>query len=156
MHRENTDLMALAATMPANDLRGPVVYTTATPLMGLEPALTQFGYGPGGRVTFTSQVSNRSCYDIQAVYEGINDWEASVVFPKQTFDPSFYAPLHTTTSTTTVTTTAPPNTTTTTTTVMAPFVPVTAPDPFPEAFQQRSLHYRSALNSGELNFLRDC
>ena len=68
-------------------------------------------------------------YDLQAVYEGVNNWNASIVFPKTDLpNPTFY--------------TSPP------------FVPVTAPDPFPEGFQQRSLHMYSTLNSGELNFLR--
>jgi hypothetical protein len=153
MHREGTDLVALAAQMGANDLRGTVEDPTAVPLVGLDPALTNFSYGPGGRIAFTSQVARCSHYDVQAVYEGINDWNASIVFPKTNLDPSFYPPNGATTSTTTTTTTNPPNTTTVTTTT-GPIV--TAPAPFPEGFQQRSLHYRSSLNSGELNFLRDC
>jgi hypothetical protein len=35
-----------------------------------------------------------------------------------------------------------------------PFLPVQPGPPFPEGFEQRSLHYRSNYHSGEINFLR--
>jgi hypothetical protein len=140
MHRENTDLVALAGAMNAMDPRGTVADPLGMPSPGLDPALTQFGYGPGGRITFTSQVSRYSCYDIQAVYEGINDWEASIVFPKQAI---LVVPDAN-------------NAVAGTQFVIPPSPNTEPPQPFPEGFQQRSLHYRSALNSGELNFLREC
>lgn len=162
LHRDSTDLVALAAQMPnsfpANAPSG------ITP--GVEPDFEQFDHGPGGRVTFTSQIGNCTCYDVQAVYEGINDWNASIVFPKQALTPVFYTPgIPGTTTTTTTTTIAPvpPSTTTTTTTTTSTHTTFTNPNviptgdepppPFPEGFEQRSLHYRSDMNSVELNFL---
>jgi hypothetical protein len=117
MHREGTEMVPLAAQMVTNDSRG-----TAG-----DPALTNFGYGPGGRVAFTSQVGNCTGYDVQAVYEGINNWDASIVFPKEAL------------------TVLP---------IVIPPSPNTEPGPpFPEGFEQRSLHYRSNMNSVELNWL---
>lgn len=128
MSRDETDLAALEAQMRLNDLAGTetIVTPPAVPVP-LVPQTEQFGYGPGGRITFTSQIARCAGYDVQAVYEGINDWNSSIVFPKQTL-PDFIQVI-------------PPNPNT------------NPPDPFPEGFQQRSLHYRSTLNSGELNFL---
>jgi hypothetical protein len=154
LHRDSTDLMALAMQMPNS-------FPTALPDQGLngDPSFEQFDHGPGGRVTFTSQVGNCPCYDVQAVYEGINDWNASIVFPKTAITPVFYTPGVATTTTTTVTVVNPPTTTTTTTTTGPAFppapapIPLQPPAPFPEGFQQRSLHYRSDMNSVELNWL---
>jgi hypothetical protein len=118
MSREHTDLLALANQMVANDVNG-----TVSPA-GFE----NFGEGPGGRVSFMSQVGRCVGWDLQAAYEGINNWNASIVFPKTTID---NVPL-----------TIPP-------------VPDTEPPaPFPQEFQQRSLHYRSNYNSGEINFYK--
>lgn len=119
MSREKTDLLDLSDTMFAN-LPGGIPEDS-------DPAFEQFSYGPGGRITFASQVSQCAGYDLQAVYEGINDWNASVVYPKEALDvPALVIPPD----------------------------PDTEPGvPFPEGFQQRSLHYRSNFNSGELNFL---
>ncbi|HVT27457.1 MAG TPA: hypothetical protein VHE81_05505 [Lacipirellulaceae bacterium] len=134
MTRESTDLNALWNQMMANDLTGTVVDPTANPLVGLTPELEQFDHGPGGRITFTSQVARCTAYDVQAAYEGINDWNASIVFPKQTFD-NVALPI-------------PPNTT-----GDATGIDTEPGGPFPQEFQQRSLSYRSDLNSGELNFI---
>ncbi len=143
MHRESTDLNALWTQMMANDLTGTVVDPTAMPLVGLTPELEQFDHGPGGRITFTSQVARCTGYDVQAVYEGINDWNASIVFPKQTFD-NVALPI-------------PPLTGTSPGGMAVPTGLNTEPGgPFPQEFQQRSLQYRSNLNSGELNFLTNC
>ena len=49
-------------------------------------------HGPGGRITFTSQIARCAGYDVQAVYEGINDWNASIVFPKTAL-PAFVLPI---------------------------------------------------------------
>ncbi len=123
MSRDTTDLIALAAAMPGSF---PADAPSGIP-EGVDPAFENFSYGPGGRVTFASQVSRCVGYDLQAVYEGINDWNASIVYPKEAID-------------------VPP--------LVIPPEPDTEPGaPFPEGFQQRSLHYRSDLNSGELNFL---
>jgi hypothetical protein len=170
LHRDSTDLVALASAMPAS-FTGPNV-PSGIP-NGVDPDFEQFGYGPGGRITFTSQVGNCTGYDVQAAYEGINNWNASIVFPKQPLTPIFYTPgipqTTTTTSSTNTTVTAvtgtPPNTTTTTTTnntntsstgityPLNPPLPLQPPAPFPEGFEQRSLHYRSDINSVELNWL---
>lgn len=123
MSRDTTDLIALAAAMPDSF---PPDAPSGIP-DGIDPGFEQFSYGPGGRVTFASQVSRCAGYDLQAVYEGINDWNASIVYPKEALDvPALVIPPD----------------------------PDTEPGaPFPEGFQQRSLHYRSNYNSGELNFL---
>lgn len=72
MSRDETDLTALSDQMIANDPTG-----TAG-----DPQLENFDYGPGGRITFTSQVPRCIGYQVQAVYEGIIDWDAAIVYPK--------------------------------------------------------------------------
>jgi hypothetical protein len=121
MLREDADLAALEAGMRAMDATG-----TIDGLGGdLIPMVEQFDHGPGGRVSFISKFPHYN-WQMHAGYEGIEEWNASVVFPK--------TPL-------------PPLPT-------LPFPPLTPPlDQL--AFQQRSLHYRSTLHSGELNFVRD-
>lgn len=117
MSRESTDLEALEAAMEAD-------HAGETDLV--DPTFEQFDRGPGGRIVLMSQPSPCVGYQIQAVYEGIEDWDASVVFEKQDLEPTFFpAPL-----------------------------PVQPGDPFPEGFEQRSLHYSSSFHSGELNFMR--
>jgi hypothetical protein len=124
MTREWTDLAALDAQMRANDLRGTRFGTT-----DLVPEVEQFDYAPGGRVWMTSKLPC-SNWQMHAGYEGIEEWNASLVFPKQVLDvPDFEFP------------TEP--------------VPL-PPAPFAEGTEQRSLHYRSSLHSGELNFVRTC
>lgn len=138
MSRDDTDLLALADAMDTNFNLGNLGI-----LGNGDPDLEQFDRGPGGRITFTSQISKRARYDVQAVYEGINNWDASVVFPKQIFN-NVALPI-------------PPLTGTQTTTANGVITQTgvnTLPGgPFPQQLQQRSLHYRSTLNSGELNFL---
>jgi hypothetical protein len=125
LHRQPTDLATILGQMPAS-------FPTALPDQGLvgDASFEQFDHGPGGRVTFTSQVARCAGYDLQAVYEGVNDWNASIVFPKEDL-PAFAFPI-------------------------PPFPNTEPPAPFPEGFQQRALYYRSSLNSGELNFVRNC
>ena len=102
MTREDANLPALqAATMEV-----------------LPPEIVeQFEYAPGGRVSFISKVPHYS-WQMHAGYEGIEEWNAAIVYPKE---------------------------------------PVVAP-PLPPVFpsEQRTLHYRSSLHSGELNFVRLC
>jgi hypothetical protein len=71
MMREETDLAALVNLSDE----------TSTGLAQGSPDLEQFDYGPGGRVTFISKVP---CYNWQMhfAYEGIEEWNASVVYPK--------------------------------------------------------------------------
>jgi hypothetical protein len=160
--REHTNLDLLTDAMPGS-IPGPFFPTLPQGngiLTNSVPALEQFSHGPGGRITFTSQIARCTGYDVQAVYEGVNDWNASIVYPVQEFHVPFYTPVITSTTTTTTNTntgggTPPSVTTTTTQTTTGPFSPTTAPLPFAEEFQQRSLHYYSSLNSGELNFLRE-
>lgn len=126
MHREGADLDLLVNGME-NSFLGLPQGNGIDPGIGV-PATEQFNNGPGGRITFTSQIGRCTAYDVQAVYEGINDWDASIVYPKQALPP-FGA-------------------------FVIPPTPNTEPGaPFPEGFQQRALHYRSNLNSAELNFL---
>ncbi len=117
MHRDDTNLDALIDQMIVNDP------ATAVGTPGTE----QFGYGPGGRISFTSQVGRCANYDIQVVYEGINNWDSSIVFPLQQVPVTFYTD--------------------------EPALPVQPPPPFPEGFEQRSLHYQSNINSVELNWM---
>lgn len=127
LSREQTNLTALVQQMRDSY---PFMSSDGTPAgdgTTQPPFSENFHYGPGGRITFASQIARCTGYDLQAVYEGINDWNASLVFPKEALEPV---------------------------TLVIPPVPDTEPPPpFPEGFQQRSLHYRSNLNSGELNFM---
>jgi hypothetical protein len=167
MSREDADLDEIEEEMIDNhegeeDLEGPVQ--------------ENFGFGPGGRITFTSQVPHYVGYQVQAAYEGIEAWESSIVFEIEDFEPEFFTAVittetetetETTTTTTTTTVGMPGNDTVTTvteteteteTTVTHEYelgpLPIQPGDPFPEGFEQRSLHYRANYHSGELNFLR--
>jgi hypothetical protein len=112
MFREDANLAALAATpfMPG-DPPPPLPYLT-----------DQFDYEPGGRVSFTSKLP-RYNWQMHAGYEGIEEWNASVVYPK-------ISPM-------------PDNLD-----FVGEFIS-------PDSSEQTSLHYRSSLHSGELNFVRD-
>jgi hypothetical protein len=129
MTRDETDLNALMDQMVINNMFMSADGSAAGGGTTGVPQLEQFSHGPGGRITFTSQIARCAGYDVQAVYEGINDWNASVVFPKTAL-PELVPPF-----------------------VIPPFPNTEPPPPFPEGFQQRSLHYRSTVNSGELNFI---
>ncbi len=131
MSRERTDLGALEAQMIANN----ATFSNSSPASPAgggtvgDPGFENFSYGPGGRISFMSQVGRCVGWDLQAAYEGINDWDASIVYP------------------TTLVNNVP---------LVIPPVPNTEPPaPFPQEFQQRSLHYRSNYNSGELNFFKN-
>lgn len=106
MSRDETNPTALIDQMFANNNNG----------FSGPPQLENFDYGPGGRLTITSQVPRYVGYQIQAAYEGIINWDAAVVFPKTT--PVGGAGLDST--------------------------------------QQRSLHYTSDYNSGEINWVTSC
>jgi hypothetical protein len=139
LHREDTDLPVLQTQMIANNANNFMSSNGTAAAGGTvgNPDLEHFDHGPGGRVTFTSQVSQCKYFDVQAVYEGVNDWDSYIVFPA-TIISNTALPI-------------PPLTGT----VGFPQTGVnTLPGgPFPQEFQQRSLHYESSLNSGELNFL---
>lgn len=91
------------------------------------PTREQFDRGAGGRVMLMSQVGRCVGWDLQVAYEGVPEWHSSIVYPKQTVP-------------------APPF-------VIQPDPDTEPPPPFPERFEQRSLHYTSSLHSGALNFL---
>ena len=97
MSREDTDLAALTAAMPTSFPVGG-----ASGIVG-SPTPEQFDRGPGGRITFMSQIGRCRGWDMQGAYEGVTEWNASVVYPIQNFDPVFYSPVITTTTTTAVT-----------------------------------------------------
>jgi hypothetical protein len=122
MSRENADLGAIATLAEADGM-------STTPLDN--PVFEQFDFGPGGRVTFMSQVPHYIGYQIQAHYEGIEDWNSSIVYEKQPL-PAAGIPF-------------------------PPVYPPPAPDlppGFPEGTEQRSIYYRSSYHSGELNWVR--
>jgi len=150
MTRYETDLEALTEEMIDNHLGEEDLEN---------PTFEQFDRGPGGRITFTSQVPRYAGYQIQFAYEGIEAWNSSIVFEKEDFEPEFYTAVITTTTTTTTTVVNPPPSTivttetTTTNTYDDGPLPLQPGDPFPEGSEQRSLHYRSNYHSGELNFL---
>ncbi len=125
MTREHSDLEALVIATNA-DSEGTPIFDPLDPLDPNDPALEQFDHGPGGRITFISQAPHYVGYQVHFAYEGIEEWNASVVYPKQPLDVGPF--------------TFPPQT--------------QPPLPFPEGTEQRSLHYRSSLHSGELNFVR--
>src|SRR4029079_7237107 len=118
MTREKADLKALADEMEDN-------HQGAEDLE--DPIFLNFDHGPGGRVTFTSQVGRCTCWDMMAAYEGIEAWNSSITFAREDFEPVFYTPTITTnvtvdtdtnneTDTTTATTTNTNNSTQTVTT----------------------------------------
>ncbi len=72
MTRDDADLGALAAAIDEDSAGDPLV----------DPMLEQFDHGPGGRVTFMSQVPSYVGYQMFVAYEGIEEWNASVVYPK--------------------------------------------------------------------------
>jgi hypothetical protein len=49
---------------------------------GTPQVFDQFDYAAGGRVFFTSEIPHRAGYQIQAGWEGIPEWNASIVYPK--------------------------------------------------------------------------
>jgi hypothetical protein len=130
MRREDADLAALEARMRAMDPTGrppaaPPDDPTGT--VGLVPALEQFDYGVGGRVWMTSKLP-KSLWQMHFGYEGVEEWDASIVFPKLSVN---------------IDDLVPPG-------GNLPNGPIDA------AFEQRRLHYRSSLHAAELNFVREC
>lgn len=129
MSHEDADLDSILDQMPdAFPAYIPNIPTSdpATPGDGIvgDPTFEQFEEEAGARITLTSQVAKFTGWDLQFVYEGIPEWNSSIVYPKQSFEFDF------------------------------PLNPVPAPpDPFPEGSLQRRLHYRSALHSAEMNVI---
>jgi hypothetical protein len=81
MSREQTDLPALASRINL-DSTGAVINDPLTPLdLTDDPMLEEFDYGPGGRASFISKLP-KSEWQMHFGYEGIEEWNASVVYPK--------------------------------------------------------------------------
>ena len=76
MTREDTDLTALADQIVLMD---PAV-------AGDLPMLEQFDHAPGGRVSLISKVPHYD-WQMHAGYEGIEEWNASIVYPKEPLNP---------------------------------------------------------------------
>jgi hypothetical protein len=130
LSREDTSLAALQGFMPNYFQTATFDGVPNDGIMGT-PTLEQFEEEGGARITFTSQVAKYTGWDVQFAYEGVPEWNASIVFPAQLETLDY--PLD-------------PN-------LPPPYPDPVPPAPFPEAFLQRSLHYRTALHSGELNAL---
>jgi hypothetical protein len=130
LSREDADLASIRGQMP-DAFPGyiPDISTSApaTPGDGIvdDPTFEQFEEEGGARISFTSQVARCVGWDMQVAYEGIPEWNSSIVYPKQSFEFDF------------------------------PNNPIPQPPaPFPEGSLQRALHYRSALHSLEMNALK--
>jgi hypothetical protein len=137
MTREDADLTAIQNVMisAAPNNIYPVISNLGT--VGTA-TLENFDHGPGGRFTFTSQIGRCRGWDMMGAYEGITEWEASIVYPIQHVSPSpniisIPAPALP----------GPP--------IVPGGVPPVLPPGFPEQLQQRSLHYATQYHSGELN-----
>jgi hypothetical protein len=83
-----------------------------------------FDWGGGARIDVTGELPRCAGYWVEGVYEGINEWNAAVIFPK--FTPA-----------------TPDN--------QAPSLPANTVQ-VQTTTEQRSVHYRSNLQSLELNF----
>jgi hypothetical protein len=95
MRREDADLATLAAFTNADSMGNPIDLPNdpMDPLTLLDdPALEQFDYGVGGRVWMTSKLP-KSLWQMHFGYEGIEEWNASVVYPKQPQQPLPPPPL---------------------------------------------------------------
>ncbi|MEX2091095.1 MAG: hypothetical protein WD971_00385, partial [Pirellulales bacterium] len=79
MTRDHTDLGALQSTM-------------AEP--GTPEVVEQFDRGPGGRVYLTGLMPKSAGYQMFAGYEGIEEWNAAIVYPEQPPFPPFGTPTN--------------------------------------------------------------
>ena len=73
LSREDADLDALFDATDTNSAGGAA---------GRPQVFDQFDYSAGGRVFFTSEIPHRAGYQIQAGWEGIPEWNSSIVYPK--------------------------------------------------------------------------
>lgn len=77
LHREDANLAGIIAATDVDSFGDPQ-----------SPTFTNdFDYGPGGRLSITGKVPRWKGYRIQVGYEGIEEWNASVIYPKFFFDP---------------------------------------------------------------------
>jgi hypothetical protein len=79
MTRENADLAVLQAGMNPPPVGTPII-------------TEQFDRGPGGRVYLTGLVPRNVGYQVMAGYEGIEEWNAAIVFPETPTFPPFGEP----------------------------------------------------------------
>jgi len=117
MSREDARLGDIAAATAFDSLGDPLPFPLNIPRI-----FDQFDEAPGGRISIIDRYPSCAGYQVQAVYEGIEAWEAAVVFPK-------FSPL------------PDPD-------------PLDAEVPSPDSSEQRRVHYRSNLHSGEVNILQ--
>jgi hypothetical protein len=130
LHRKDANLAGIQAAMP-NSFDPLVALTDAEQGLVGDDFLEDFDYAPGARISFMSQVPKVG-YQVQAVYEGIDEWNSSIVYEVQPLViPDFSNDP------------------------ISPGGPPQYPPRFPEGTLQRRLHYRSSLHSAELNFTRD-
>ncbi len=115
--RPRTSLSALNAATSFDLAGAPLAGAAAVP-----DVIDNFDIATGGRISFVGYMPRWNNYNVQAAYEGWNDWDASIVYPK--FTPE-----------------------------SAPLAGVVGPA---GSFEQRTVYYRSTLNSAELNIVRLC
>jgi hypothetical protein len=130
MSHENADLASLESRLREIDEEGT---NLGDPLLPLTPTFDQFDPEAGGRITFTSQVAKYTGWDMQFAYEGIPQWNASIVYPKLPLDPPLLPP---------------PGLPQNIDPMNPPLVPLAPAD---LATEQRRFHYTSSLHSGALN-----
>jgi hypothetical protein len=75
LFREGANLAAITAQAAVNSQGGA---------LGAPELTNQFDYGGGGRVFATGTLPRCAGYRLQFGYEGVEEWNASVVFPKHT------------------------------------------------------------------------
>lgn len=89
MTRPETNLGALANAMPDRPQSSTAPYGFLTP-----DVYEQFDRGPGGRVYLTGLVPRNVGYQVMAGYEGIEEWNAAIVYPEQPTFPPFGTPTN--------------------------------------------------------------
>jgi len=125
MTRQSTNLGALKSAMPDRPYTADSMGVLTSVI---DPEVyEQFDRAPGGRVYLTGLLPRNAGYQVFAGYEGLEDWNAAIVYPE--------VPVL----------------------VTNPGMPPPALVPADgNPTERRSLYYTSSLQSGELNFLRMC
>jgi hypothetical protein len=70
---------------PDADLQALFDVTSAD--QGSPDVFDQFDYAAGGSVSLTSEIPHRAGYQVQARYEGVEEWNASIVYPQDPLNP---------------------------------------------------------------------
>jgi len=132
LFRDSADLVALHGAIEDSD-PGDMLST---------PRETQFGYGGGARAYVMGKIPTWPRYQLQFGYEGIEEWNAALLYPQfdpfandlpELMNPDFTGPVDPE---------GDPE-----------FLPNPA-DPDDVIRATRSLHYRSSFHSAEFNFYR--